>query len=176
MKNKKITPLKKSPININNIKYNNKNKFYNININTNSSPKEPSVKKSLNISNNSKISPGKIFQKKILDKSNNNSPIIASYGIHIQKKNKIHSEIASPSNSPEPAPLNNYNNNYKDRCAYKKMTKITNSIRRSKKINDNSNINSINGNNNSNINMHGNNTNNLIKNNNFINVILLSLN
>ena len=175
LKSKKITPLKTLPININNIKYNNKNNFYNININTNLSPKEPSVKKSIIISNINNISPRKIFQKKIIDKSNNNSPIMTSYGNSYINKNKIHSEITSPSNSPEPSPLNNFNNNYKDRYVYKKMTKITNSIRRSKKINDNSNsnnnINSINGNSNSNINMYGNNNNNLIKNSNIFNKV-----
>ena len=174
LKTKKITPLKKLPININNIKYNTKNNIYNVNINTNLSPKEPSIKKSINASNNNNISPRKIFQKKIPDKSYNNSPIMTSYGNSIITKNKIHSEIASPSNSPEPSPLNNFNNNYKDRYVYKKMTKITNSIRRSKKINDNNksnnnNINSINGN--SNINLHGNNNNNLIKNSNIYNKV-----
>ena len=173
LKCKKITPLKKLPININNIKYNTKNKFYNININTNLSPKESSIKKNTNTLNNNNISPRKIFQKKILDKSNNNGPIMTSYGNSIINKNKIHSEINSPSNSPEPSPLNNFNNNYKDRYVYKKMTKITNSIRRSKKIYDysksNSNINSIDGN--SNINMNGNISNNLVKNSNIYNKV-----
>ena len=40
-----------------------------------------------------------------------------------ESENKKNSESISPSNSPDPSPTNHFNNNYKDRSAYKKIRK-----------------------------------------------------
>ena len=53
-------------------------------------------------------------------------------------KKKKNSDSISPSNSPDPSPTNHFNNNYKDRYTYKKMTQINNSLR--KKVNETNNI------------------------------------
>ena len=151
LKTKKITPLRKIPINFyNNINYDSKNNCYNISINTNFSPKEKPLKTSINKSNNNNISSRKIFEKRTINKSNNNSPIITSYGNLYSNiiKSKKNSESPSPSNSPEPSPSNNFNNNYKDRYAYIKKIKANNSIKKSIKINESNNMNSVNANNN----------------------------
>ena len=169
LRNKKFTPLKKIQItgNINNTKNNCRimNNSNNI-INSNLSPKKIE-KKSINKSNNNQhLSPKRI--ENCMNKSNNNSPIIiTSCNSNIIKNNK-NSESPSPSNSPSPSPLNHFNNNYKDRYAYKKIVQINNSTKKVKKESNNntSNRNSINCSNNIN---NGNNIYN--KNSNILNKI-----
>ena len=157
-KSKKTTPLKKIPIsgNINNTNnnINNKNNINNgiiinndihnnININNILSAKK-SERKSMNRSNKNSankrgnnLSPKKLIRKS-MNKSNNNSPIINSTGnSYINNiKHKKNAETPSPSNSPIPSPLNHFNNNYKDRYAYKKKTQIIN-LKNSKKLTEN---------------------------------------
>ena len=103
---------------------------------------------SKNKNNNNNFSSNKKLDYKLSDKqkNQNSSPIpILNYNnninstLHINNiKNKKNSDSISPSNSPDPSPTNHFNNNYKDRYTYKKMTQINNSQR--KKVNETNNI------------------------------------
>ena len=103
---------------------------------------------SKNKNNNNNFSSNKKLDYKLLDKpkNQNSSPIpILTYNNNINSsrhinniKNKKNSDSISPSNSPDPSPTNHFNNNYKDRYTYKKMTQINNSLR--KKVNETNNI------------------------------------
>lgn len=132
LKNKKIAPIKKIPIN-GNINNNNIN-----NCLSSKKPERKSINKSNKNSNNGEnnISPKKFIRKSI-NKSNNNSPIINNGNSYLNFKNKKNAKTPPPLNSQIPSPLNHYNNNYKDRYTYKKKSQINNSLRKNKKISDN---------------------------------------
>ena len=138
LKNKKITPLKKIPIN-GNIFGNELNNF------SAKKPEKKSINKSnknnIYMNNENNLSPKKL-ERKSINKSNNISPMNSVGNSYINIKNKKNSHTPSPSNSPVPSPLNHFNNNYKDRYTYKKKSQINSSLKKNKKVNDN--INNIN--------------------------------
>ena len=147
LRNKNIIPLKKILLNghINNNNYNSKKVFYNNSINNNNNfslkkiNDKKTPKRSVNNNINNTISPDK-SERKSLNKSNNISPLLKASSNKKLKNSEI-SESPPPSNSPDPSPLNNFNNNYKDRYSYIKIKEKNNSLKKSKKINNKNNTN-----------------------------------
>ena len=127
LKNKKITPLKKIPIN--------ENIFADETDNYLSQKKSgmKSINKFINVEKN--LSP-RIFIRNSINETNNISSIVNIENSYLNIKNKKSSQTPSPSNSKIPSSLDRFNNKYKDRYTYKKKSQINNSLRKTKKISD----------------------------------------